>query len=94
MSRGIRTKYAPSEEPLIPYPPRVQLLKHDYFFPCQRCGLLWPRKQLKREEVTRLLVCPNDYDQPTVQDVQSRRLTEVYFQRFDRLGLNLEQLDY
>lgn len=73
-------------------PKREQFLKGDYFYPCQRCADPWPRRRLKREPVTNLLVCPNDYDMPSVQDVQNRRLLESYYQRFDRLKLNLEEL--
>ena len=92
MSRGRETKYAAHGVRLHPVPQREQFLKRDYFYPCQRCGDLWPRKQLSREPVTRLLVCKNDYDIPSVVDTRSRRLDEAHFRRFDRLGLNLEEL--
>jgi hypothetical protein len=87
MSLGIPTRYATYAAPLVPEPDRNVLLKRDFFYPCQRCFLEFPRKDLRREPVTRLLVCPNDYDLPSVEDVQSRRLESLYYDRFDRLGI-------
>ena len=72
---------------------RNRVLDHDFFFACQRCGLLYERKRLRREPVTRLLVCPNDYDEPTVQDLQVRRLERLYWDAFDRLGLGAHLQD-
>jgi hypothetical protein len=91
---GTPTRYAVYGVDQEPEPNRNRLLKRDFFFLCQRCGLEYERKRLRREPVTRLLVCPNDYDEPTVQDIQSRKLKELYFDRFDRLGIGGHLQDF
>lgn len=93
MSRGRETKYAPHGVPSVPIPDRVKVLKHDYFYPCERCGDLYPRRKLRREPVTKMLVCKNDYDIPSVHDVEESNSYERSFDRFDRLGHNIEEND-
>lgn len=92
MSQGRRTRFTPKPARLQPVPKREQFLDHDWFYPCQRCGDPWPRRKLRREPVTRLLVCVNDYDEPSVSDIQSRRLHEIQFRRHDRLQKRLSEL--
>jgi hypothetical protein len=87
MSRGIPTRFAVYGTNETPIPPRNVLLVRDFFFPCQRCGFEYPRKLLSREPITRWLVCENDRDVPTVSDAESRKLTESFYDRLDRLGI-------
>lgn len=35
---------------------------------CNRCGLPWPEKELKREPETGLVVCPECFDKPSHAD--------------------------
>lgn len=93
MSKGKETRYAPHGVKQYPVPRREQILDHDYFYPCQRCGDPWPRTKLLREPVTNLLVCKNDYDIPSVSDVANRQVNERFFDRFDRLGHNLDEVE-
>jgi len=92
MSRGRETKFASRGHRHYTVPKREQFLDHDFFYPCQRCGDPWPRKDLLREPVTRLLVCPNDYDEPSQKDVESRLENEIRFRREDRLQKHLRGL--
>lgn len=68
-------------------PNRQGFLKHDYWWPCERCALVYPFKWLKRERITNMLVCPEDYDKPTVMDRQSRAIEQHALRRMDRIGM-------
>lgn len=92
MSRGRETRYAAHGVRRHPVPKREQFLEKDVFYPCQRCADPWPRRKLRREPVTKLLVCPNDFDYPSVEDLRARNAADSEFNRFDRLGLNLEEI--
>ncbi|HUU84692.1 MAG TPA: hypothetical protein VM243_14425 [Phycisphaerae bacterium] len=93
MSRGRETKYAPKGSRQYAVPRREQILEHDYFYPCQRCGDPWPRTDLRREKSTGELVCLNDYDAPSREDVEVQdrdRLRRL--NRGDRLRRRLQDL--
>lgn len=84
---GIPTRFAFYGSTNEAIPERNQLLKSDFFFPCEMCGFEWPRKKLVRDPITRLLVCPTDLDVPIPADAQMRKLQESFYDRLDRLGI-------
>ncbi|HUT61978.1 MAG TPA: hypothetical protein VNA25_29420 [Phycisphaerae bacterium] len=92
MSRGRETKFAQKGGKQYAVPRREQILDHDYFYPCQRCGDPWPRKDLRREPVTGELVCLNDYDEPSYSDIESRDQDRDRRDRGDRLRFRLQDL--